>query len=61
MTRLVASSLIALALAFVATSAIAHTSLASTSPKSGSVLRESPPVIEITFESAVRMTSGGAD
>jgi copper resistance protein C len=35
----------------------AHTNVAGTSPKSGAVLEQSPPAIEINFEQAVRMTS----
>jgi copper resistance protein C len=41
----------------VAAFAQAHTNVASTSPKSGAVLEQSPPTIEINFEHAVRMTS----
>jgi len=37
--------------------ALAHTQATSTNPKSGSVLEQSPPTIEITFKDAVRMTS----
>jgi methionine-rich copper-binding protein CopC len=35
----------------------AHTSVATTTPKSGAVLAQSPPVIEIQFRDEVRMTS----
>jgi copper resistance protein C len=37
--------------------AFAHTSTISTNPKTGSVLEQSPPAVEITFKDAVRMTS----
>lgn len=37
--------------------AFAHTQTTSTTPKSGSVLEQSPPSIEITFKDAVRLTS----
>jgi copper resistance protein C len=37
--------------------ALAHTSAVSTTPKSGSVLEQSPASIEITFKDPVRMTS----
>jgi len=37
--------------------AVAHTPATSTNPKSGSVLEQSPPTIQITFKDAVRMTS----
>jgi methionine-rich copper-binding protein CopC len=39
------------------TVAFAHTSAASTTPKTGSVLDQSPPAIEITFKEAARLTS----
>jgi methionine-rich copper-binding protein CopC len=37
--------------------ALAHTSTASTTPKTGSVLDQSPLAIEITFKEAARLTS----
>ena len=37
--------------------ASAHTAVTGTKPKSGSVLEQSPPVIEMTFEHAVHLTS----
>jgi methionine-rich copper-binding protein CopC len=37
--------------------ASAHTAATGTKPKSGSVLEQSPPVIEMNFEHAVHMTS----
>jgi methionine-rich copper-binding protein CopC len=35
----------------------AHTSAVSTSPKTGAILEQSPPSIEITFKDPVRITS----
>jgi len=37
--------------------ALAHTAAVSTTPKTGSMLEQSPPSIEITFKDAVRITS----
>lgn len=39
------------------TVALAHTSAISTTPKTGAILSESPPAIEITFAEAARLTS----
>jgi methionine-rich copper-binding protein CopC len=47
----------ALLLVFPAVPSLAHTSVASTSPKTGSELKASPPVIEIEFSSEARLTS----
>jgi copper resistance protein C len=44
-------------LMMVSALASAHTAAISTNPKSGSVLQQSPPAVEITFKDAVRMTS----
>jgi|HigsolmetaAR201D_1030396.scaffolds.fasta_scaffold04084_4 methionine-rich copper-binding protein CopC len=44
-------------LLLVAALASAHTTATSTTPKSGSVLNESPPAIEITFKDAARLTA----
>ena len=52
-TRLISVGLLMTA----STLACAHTSAVSTNPKSGSVLEQSPPNVEITFKDAVRMTS----
>jgi copper resistance protein C len=41
----------------IASLAIAHTSAVSTNPKTGAVLTQSPPSIEITFKDPVRVTS----
>ena len=37
--------------------AFAHTSAVSTTPKTGAVLEQSPPTIEIKFKDPVRLTS----
>jgi len=47
----------ALILVLPATASLAHTAVATISPKSGSVLAQSPPVIEITFQHEARLTS----
>lgn len=47
----------ALMLGLPATLSLAHTTVAGTSPKSGSVLEQSPPVIEIQFREEARLTS----
>ena len=39
------------------TPAFAHTAVTGTKPKSGSVLEESPPVVEINFKHAAQLTS----
>jgi methionine-rich copper-binding protein CopC len=46
-----------LMLGLFAALALAHTTVISTSPKSGSVLDQSPAVIEINFREAARLTS----
>lgn len=47
----------ALMLALPATLSLAHTTVVSTSPQSGSVLEQSPSVIEIQFREKARLTS----
>lgn len=37
--------------------ALAHTAATGTTPKSGAILEQSPPSIEITFKAPVRMTA----
>jgi copper resistance protein C len=44
-------------LLMVSALASAHTAAIGTNPKTGSVLPISPPIVEITFKDAVRMTS----
>lgn len=46
-----------LILVLSAAASLAHTTVTSTSPKSGSVLEQSPPLIEIQFRDAARLTS----
>lgn len=46
-----------LLLGFFAAQAIAHTKVTATSPKSGSMLKQAPPSIEISFHDPVRLTS----
>lgn len=40
-----------------AASSLAHTTVTSTMPKNGSVLEQSPPIIEISFRETARLTS----
>jgi copper resistance protein C len=46
-----------LLLAFPFAGVLAHTSVATTTPKTGSTLEQSPPVIEIQFREEARLTS----
>ena len=55
--RFARSIVVSVLLGLSATHAIAHTTVVGTAPKSGSVLEQSPPVVEITFQDAVRLTS----
>ncbi|HEY8537796.1 MAG TPA: copper resistance protein CopC [Steroidobacteraceae bacterium] len=52
-----ASAVCGSVLLLIGTVAFAHTTATSTTPKSGSVLNESPPAIEITFKDAARLTA----
>jgi len=53
-TKVIAASFV---LALPAASLFAHTTVTSTMPKSGSVLDQSPPIIEISFRETARLTS----
>jgi copper resistance protein C len=46
-----------LLLALPCAASLAHTSVTTTNPKSGTVLEQSPPVIEIQFREEARITS----
>jgi methionine-rich copper-binding protein CopC len=51
------AKLIVASLGLLATQAMAHTPVIATSPKSGSILEQAPPSIEISFRDPVRLTS----
>lgn len=58
MTTRAAKQIVAsLVFGLLVTQAIAHTAAIATSPKSGSILKQSPPSIEISFHDPVRLTS----
>lgn len=48
---------VSLLLSFLITQAVAHTPVIATSPKNGSILKTTPPSIEINFRDPVRLTS----
>lgn len=55
--RVAKQILASLLLGFLVTQAMAHTTVIATSPKSGSILEQAPPSIEISFRDPVRLTS----
>jgi methionine-rich copper-binding protein CopC len=56
-SSIVKAAAAALLLALPGAASLAHTSVATTTPKTGAVLEQSPPVIEIQFREEARMTS----
>lgn len=56
-SRAIPAITLCLMLGLPASLVLAHTTVASTSPQSGSVLDQSPPLIEIKFRDAASLTS----